>query len=88
TTSVLAWTLNKAIDPTSVGSSSVLVRNNNTGAQIAGSFTVNGGVITFTPAGPLPGNTSISTQINLNNAVLDLAGNQANTFGGSFTTGP
>jgi len=87
TTSVIVWTFNEPIDATSVNTNSVLVRNNTTGASIAGSFTVNGAVLTFTPAGPLPGNTLIVIQINLNTQVLDLAGNQANTFGGSFTTG-
>jgi hypothetical protein len=88
TSSVIVWTLSEAIDATSVSSNSVLVRNNNTGVVIPGSFTVNGAVITFTPAGPMPSNTPIGTQINLNTQVLDLAGNQANTFSSSFTTGP
>jgi hypothetical protein len=87
TTSVIVWTFNEAIDATSVSPNSVLVRNNTTGASIAGSFTVNGAVLTFTPGAPLPGNTVIVIQINLNTQVLDLAGNQANTFSGSFTTG-
>ncbi|MBZ5508478.1 MAG: Ig-like domain-containing protein [Acidobacteriia bacterium] len=47
--------------------------------------TVNGAVITFTPAGPLPGNTVINTFVN--STVLDLAGNPANAFSGGFTTG-
>jgi len=49
---------------------------------------VNGAVVTFTPSPPWPGNTPIVVHVNLTGVNLtDLAGNAANFFGASFTTG-
>jgi hypothetical protein len=70
-----------------VNSGSILVRSGSTGQQLAGSFKVNGAVVTFTPAVPWPASTSISHQVDFNSNVLDLAGNTANFFSTSFTTG-
>jgi hypothetical protein len=45
-------------------------------------------VVTFTPALPWPGNTPVLVQVNVTGINLtDLAGNNSNSFGASFTTG-
>jgi hypothetical protein len=88
TTSPVVLTFNELVDTTTVNGSSVLVRNNNTGAVFSGTYVTNGGVVTFTPTLPWPGNTQVLVQVNVTGVNLtDLAGNAGNSFGASFNTG-
>src|SRR6185369_7988104 len=80
----IVFTFNENIDPTSISSNNLNVGVQQTGAQVAGSITINGAMVTFTPANPLPANTRIFVQIF---SVADLAGNNSNFFFSTFDTG-
>src|SRR5205085_11863769 len=75
-------TFNKVVNPATVSLSTVPIRVQATGVQLAGSYAVNGTGVTFTPLTNLPGNTLFTVNVN---SVADVAGNLA-FFGSSFTT--
>ncbi len=77
-------TFNELIDPTTINDNTVRISVQQTGARVAGSFSVNGPTVTFTPTSVLPANTRMSVQIS---SVLDLAGNFNNFFSSTFDTG-
>ena len=77
-------TFNEMIDPTTVSDNNVQIFVQQTGARVAGSLTVNGALVTFTPAAPLPANTRIFVQVF---SVADLVGNNSNFFFSTFDTG-
>jgi hypothetical protein len=86
-TSNVVITLSKSVDPTTVSNASINIGasgGNFSLAQIAGSYSVSGAVVTFTPLTPLPGNRSI--QVRVSGSLLDESGNIANFFSSSFTT--
>jgi large repetitive protein len=58
TTSVVL-TFNEAIDPATVNASTFTVSVNGLSGGVAGSYTVSGSTVTFTPATPLPGNATV-----------------------------
>jgi len=69
-------TFNETVNPLAVTTGTVKVSVS--GAAVAGSYTVNGAVVTFTPLTPLPGNVSVSVSVS---GVTDLAGNGNAGFG-------
>jgi len=85
--STIVLTFNKNIDPSTVNSSTVAISDTALFAVLAGSYAVNGTVVTFTPVSPLPGSATVGVLVNGNGGVLDLAGNGINVaFSSSFTT--
>jgi large repetitive protein len=82
-TSAVVLTFSEVLNPISVDSSTVAVSVGGLNATLAGNYTVNGSVVTFTPLSPLPGNANI--QVTVTN-VLDLAGNNSVPFASLFTT--
>ncbi|MFN7962562.1 MAG: Ig-like domain-containing protein [Thermoanaerobaculia bacterium] len=81
----IVWTFNEPIDPTSVDVSTLPVTVDGFSGQVAGSFSVAGAVVTFTPNAPLPGNVRVRPNANFDQ-VKDLAGNGTNSFSSSFVT--
>jgi len=81
-------TFNKNIDPTTLNNSTVAIATNGSFSPVlAGSYSVTGAVVTFTPLTPLPGNTNVFVAA-FANGVKDLVGNAiSTTFSSSFTTG-
>ncbi len=77
-------TFSAAVNPLTVNSSSIQVAAG--GTQVEGTYTVSGSTVTFTPATPLPGSSSIRTYVNYSTYVQDLAGNNASTASATFTT--
>ncbi len=84
-TSSIALTFNEAVDPTTVNNGTILISVSGYSGVLAGSYTVNGAVVTFTPASPLPGSATIQVQVNFN-GVADLSGNLSNSYSSQFTT--
>ena len=77
-------TYSAAVDPLTVSASTLEVVAN--GAVVAGSYAVNGAVVTFTPLTPLPGSTVV-TVYSGGYGVRDLAGNGGSAgFSTTFTT--
>ena len=74
-------TFSEAVNPLTVGTGTV--RISVSGAILAGSYVVNGAVVTFTPLTPFPGNATVSVSVS---GVTDLAGNSNTGFNSSFTT--
>jgi methionine-rich copper-binding protein CopC len=60
--------------------------NGNGSLALAGTYAVNGAVVTWTPTTPLPGSTQITVYVDYSGAVQDLAGNNAQASASSFTT--
>jgi hypothetical protein len=85
-TNIVQISFSAPIDGTSVNSGSLPIRINNS-TLVNGSYAVSGGVVSFAPSQPWPTNTAIFVTIN-SGSVLDTAGNTANFFQSSFTTGP
>jgi hypothetical protein len=83
-TSVIV-TFNAPIDATSVNSGSLPIRINNS-TVVNGSYAVNGAVVTFASNQQYPPSSSIFVTVN-SSGVVDSAGNGANFFQSSFTTG-
>src|SRR5947209_8783283 len=84
--SAVVVTFNAPVDPSTVNNSSLPIWLNVFNSPlVAGVYSVNGAVVTFTPNQPLPGNTPVTVRVNTN-AVTDVAGNGANFFQGGFTT--
>jgi YD repeat-containing protein len=81
--SAVSLTFNEAVDPVSVNTNTIAVSIPGLHAALAGSYTVSGSTVTFTPATVLPGNANIQVQVA---GVLDLAGNSGTSFSSSFTT--
>jgi hypothetical protein len=82
-TSPVTFTMSNLINPASVNTLSVEVYVNATGDYVAGSYSVSGAAVTFTPLTPYPGNTLMGMYIY---GLTDEAGNPANVSAGSFTT--
>jgi hypothetical protein len=82
-TSPVTFTMNNLINPASVNTLSVEVYVNTTGDYVAGSYSVTGATVTFTPLTPYPGNTLMGMYIY---GLTDEAGNPAYVSAGSFTT--
>ncbi|MEK7422229.1 MAG: Ig-like domain-containing protein, partial [Actinomycetota bacterium] len=76
-------TFNEAIDVTTLAGGFQLTVSGLSG-EVAGDLAVNGNVVTFTPAAPLPGNKLIYATVN---GVKDLVGNNNSYRSNSFTTG-
>jgi len=77
------------MDPTTINTSTLTLKNTNTSVPIAGTVTYNTGtrVATFTPSAPLVNGTSYT--VTVTTGARDLAGNQlASQFTSSFTTIP
>jgi hypothetical protein len=81
-TSPVTFTMSNLIDAASVNPNTVEVYTPN-GELLAGTYTVSGASVTFTPLTPYPGNTTISMYVY---ELTDEAGNAANVNAGSFTT--
>ena len=71
-TSPLVVTFSKPVNPVSVDIDSVRVYLVNSANRIAGTYSVNGAVVTFTPSSPMPGSTQITLDVT---GVEDFAGN-------------
>src|SRR5258708_28830480 len=84
-TSSIVLTFNEAVDPTTVNNGTIPISVSGYGGVLAGSYTVNGAVVTFTPLSPLPGSATIQVQVNFN-GVADLSGNLSNSYSSQFTT--
>ncbi|MEO8026601.1 MAG: Ig-like domain-containing protein [Bryobacteraceae bacterium] len=56
--SVITLVFNKTVNPTSVRSDTVLVSVGS--VRIGGSYSISGGIVTFTPDGPLPSNSTVT----------------------------
>jgi hypothetical protein len=82
--SSVVLTFSEAIDPTSVGNGNVRLFVQQTGAQVSGSFTISGSMITITPTSPLPASTRMVVQAF---SVADLVGTSNNFFQSTFDTG-
>ena len=83
TTSPIAITFSKPVDPISVNGSNINVYLQASGASLAGTFSTNGPVVTFTPQSPIPGNSVV--QVTVYN-VLDYSGNANQYYYFSFTS--
>jgi hypothetical protein len=75
-------TFNKAINPLSVNTGSVLVNYPGV-SSVSGSFSVGGATVSFTPASPLPGNTAVFVQVS---GVQDLSGIATSYASATFQT--
>lgn len=73
------------LDPITVNAQTVTVEDTATGSNLAGSLSISGGNVTFTPLSPLPGNTRFYASTS---GVQDTAGNTTYSYSGasSFTT--
>ena len=84
-TSPVTVTFNEAVDPVSVNSNSVNVQAN--GNTVAGTYAVNGAVVTFTPQTPFPAGANVRVYVDYYAYVTDLAGNSGGyDYRSSFTT--
>jgi RHS repeat-associated protein len=85
--SAIVLTFNEAIDATTVNDATVPVSVSGFSGVLAGTYGLDGTgtVMTFTPLSPLPGNATVTVQVN--SGLLDLSGNAANSFSSTFTTG-
>ena len=82
-TTSIVLTFSERIDPASVNSTTLRIRVSGFTGDVAGTYTVNNEVVTFTPADPLPGGEQIN--IVSSGRVRDLAGNTA-LVSRNFTT--
>ena len=82
-TSPVTFTMNNLINAASVNSNTVYVYVNSTSQVVAGSYSVSGAAVTFTPLSPYPGNTVMGMYVN---GLTDEAGNSASCCGWTFTT--
>ena len=91
TTSALIFTVSEPLSPSNVDASNVRVLAN-TGFgqfQLAGALTLDATrtIVTFTPAGPMPANTTIYWYTNYSGGITDLAGNVLSNGNAIITTG-
>jgi hypothetical protein len=82
-TSPVTFTMSNLINAASVGPLTVYVYVDSTGATVAGSYSVNGVAVTFTPLSKYPALTLMHMYVN---GLTDEAGNLASGDGGTFTT--
>ncbi len=83
-TSPVTFTMSNLINPASVKPQSVEVCFHACGAEyVAGSFSVSGKTVTFTPSTPYPANTVVGMYVY---GLTDEAGNPAYSSAGTFTT--
>jgi len=83
-TTPVTFTMSNLIDPASVNSNTVFVYDSVAGAYVAGSYSVSGANVTFTPLTAYPGNTLMYVAVN---GITDEAGNTASCYWcASFTT--
>jgi len=89
-TNPVTFTMNDLINPASVNATSVEVYVCDYptncpwgGAIVAGSYSVSGTAVTFTPFTQYPGNTAIGLSLS---GLTDEAGNSTNGYAGMFTT--
>jgi large repetitive protein len=82
-TSPVTFTMTNLINGASVTPSTVEVYIYNTSEILAGSYSVSGATVTFTPLSPYPANTTIGMYIY---GLTDEAGNAAYNGAGSFVT--
>src|SRR6185437_977937 len=81
----IVLTFNKPVNPTTVNTSTVPVFASGFGGELAGSYSVSGNVVTFTPLTVLPANTRITVEAI--NPLQDVAGNIVSGVSSAFTTG-
>ena len=83
--SPIVLTFNEAVDATTLSDTTLPISVG--GAVLAGTYSLDssGAVVTFTPLSPLPGNATVTVQVN--SGVLDLSGNASASFYSTFTTG-
>ena len=84
-TSPVTFTMSNLIDPATVNNSTVEVCINTCGTEyVAGTYSVSGATVTFTPLTQYPANATIGMYVD---GLADVAGNvTSNQNGGSFTT--
>ena len=82
-TSPVTFNMNNLINPASVNPNTVYVYVNSTGEIVAGSYSVSGASVTFTPLSPYPASTLMGMYIY---GLTDEAGNVTYNGAGSFTT--
>lgn len=82
-TEPVTFTMSNLINSDSASSGTVEVYVYNTGAIAAGTYSVSGAAVTFTPQTPYPANTQMGMAIS---GLTDEAGNSASVYAGSFTT--
>jgi len=85
----IVLTFNEAMDPNTVNSGTVPISVTGFSGVLSGNYSLDatGKVLTFTPAGPFPGNAKVNIQVAAN-GIADLNGNHlSNAFISSFTTG-
>ena len=83
-TTPVTFTMSNLINPASVNSNTVFVYDSAAGAYVAGSYSVSGTSVTFTPLTAYPGNTLMYVAVN---GIADEAGNTASCYWcASFTT--
>jgi len=80
----VVFSFSAPVDPATVNGSTMGVGVANLGAELAGTYSVSGSTVTFTPQNALPGSTQIYASVNSN--VHDLAGNSCSGWSSSFTT--
>ncbi len=82
-TSPVTFTMSNLILSASVNGSTVLVYDNTAGVYVAGTFSVSGKSVTFTPLTPYPANAQMFVGVN---GLKDEAGNSDAQYWYSFTT--
>ena len=75
----------EAIDPTSVGTGSIVITVDGITGIVGGSYQVTGSNVTFTPSSPLPASRTV--RVAVTSSVRDRVGNQSNTVTRTFQTG-
>jgi large repetitive protein len=80
-TTTVRVNFNEPIDVTTVAAG---IHVSTMGTDVAGTFSVDNTLVTFTPLAPLPGNRTINVTVN---NVTDLAGNNSSGLNINFTTG-
>jgi hypothetical protein len=80
----VVFSFSASVDPATVNGSTMGVGVASLGAELAGTYSVSGSTVTFTPQNALPGSTQIYASVNGN--VHDLAGNSCSGWSSTFTT--
>jgi len=85
--SAIVLTFNEAADATTVNDATMPISVSGFAGALAGTYALDGTgtVMTFTPLSPLPGNSTVTVQVN--SGLLDLSGNAGSSFYSIFTTG-
>jgi hypothetical protein len=82
-TSPVTFTMTNLINVASVNASTAEIRVFSSQEVVAGSYSVSGASVTFTPLTQYPGNTQMGMYVN---GIMDEAGNSVSTGGWTFTT--